>query len=141
MMHLLGALSLAFALQQPPTPAPIVQGPITARDSALDRLARDVSSGLRCPVCQGLSIQDSPADLAVEMKHLVREQLEAGKTPDEVRQYFIDKYGEWVLLAPKPSGFNLLAYALPVALLIGGAAVVATFVTRHTGKGGDPSAG
>jgi cytochrome c-type biogenesis protein CcmH len=134
MMHVIGVLSLAFALQQPPTAPPTLQGPVTARDSALDRLARDVSSGLRCPVCQGLSIQDSPADLAVEMKHLVREQLAAGKTPDEVRQYFIEKYGEWVLLSPEPSGFNLLVYLLPVGLIIGGAVVVTTFVRRHGGQ-------
>jgi cytochrome c-type biogenesis protein CcmH len=132
-IRVFGALWLALALQQPAPQLPTIEGSTTARDSALDRTAREVSSGLRCPVCQGLSIQDSPADLAVEMKHLVREQLAAGKTPDEVRQYFIDKYGEWVLLAPEASGFNLLVYLLPIGLIIGGALVVATFVRRHSG--------
>ncbi|MBC7896845.1 MAG: cytochrome c-type biogenesis protein CcmH [Cytophagaceae bacterium] len=133
MTSLLGALWLALALQQPAPQVPTIDGSKTARDSALDRTAREVSSGLRCPVCQGLSIQDSPADLAVEMKHLVREQLAAGKTPDEVRAYFIGKYGEWVLLAPEPSGFNLVVYLLPIGLVIGGAVIVFTFVRRHGG--------
>lgn len=107
------------------TPAAGVQG------ANLERVAREVSSGLRCPVCQGLSIQDSPADLAVEMKALVREQLAAGKSPDQVRAYFIEKYGEWVLLAPRPTGFNLLVYLLPIALVLGGGWFVWGFVRRH----------
>lgn len=136
MIHALGRLSLALALLQAPAAAPPVQGPVTARDSALDRLARDVSSGLRCPVCQGLSIQDSPADLAVEMKHLVREQLAAGRTPEQVRAYFIEKYGEWVLLEPEPAGFNLLVYALPLLLVVGGAFIVVRFVRGHVAPEG-----
>jgi len=63
----------------------------------------------------------------------VREQLAAGKTPDQVRQYFIEKYGEWVLLAPKARGFNLVVYVLPLALIVGGAVVVGRFVRRHGG--------
>ena len=134
------AVALMMAAQQPAVPAPSPGVSATQATADLDRLARDVSSGLRCPVCQGLSIQDSPADLAVEMKALVREQLAAGKTSEQVRGYFIEKYGEWVLLAPRPSGFNLLVYLLPIALVAGGGALVWSFVRRHTGAGGGAAA-
>lgn len=104
----------------------------SAADSALDKKAREVASQLRCPVCQGLSINESPVQLAIEMKALVREQLAQGKSPEEVRQYFIDKYGEWVLLEPEPRGLNLLVYALPVLGVLAGALVVWNFVRRST---------
>lgn len=109
-----------------------VTGTTVAVDSVLDRRTREVASELRCPVCQGLSIADSPSELAQEMKGLVREQLASGKSPEQVRAYFIDKYGEWVLLAPKPEGFNLLVYLLPAALVMGGGWFVWRYVRRHT---------
>lgn len=108
------------------------QGAAPVQETELDRRTRDVASGLRCPVCQGLSINDSPAELAIEMKGVVKEQLAAGKTPDEVRAYFIAKYGEWVLLEPDPSGFNILVYALPVLGVLGGALFIWSFVRRST---------
>jgi cytochrome c-type biogenesis protein CcmH len=89
-------------------------------ETRLDVQTREVSSQLRCVVCQGLSIQDSPADLAREMRAVVREQLAAGRTPDQVKQYFVQRYGEMVLLRPEPSGFNLLVYAMPVVMLLFG---------------------
>ncbi len=109
-----------------------VTGATVAVDTVLDRRTREVASELRCPVCQGLSIADSPSELAQEMKGLVREQLASGKSPEQVRAYFIDKYGEWVLLAPKPEGFNLLVYLLPAALVMGGGWFVWRYVRRHT---------
>ena len=63
-------------------------------DPALEKRTSEVASALRCPVCQGLSIQDSPSELAQQMRSLVRDQLAAGKSPEEVRRYFISKYGE-----------------------------------------------
>ena len=92
----------------------------TLADSALEAKVRAVASELRCPVCQGESIQDSPAALAQEMRAIVREQLAAGRTSDEVKAYFVDKYGEWILLRPRASGWNWMVYILPaVALLVG----------------------
>jgi cytochrome c-type biogenesis protein CcmH len=117
------ALALSLLVQVP--------APATPYDSvALETTVREVSAVLRCPVCQGLSIQDSPAELAVQMKDVVRQQLRAGKTPDEVKAYFVDKYGEWVLLEPKASGVNLLVYGLPLVLLLGGAIVIWFAVRR-----------
>ena len=94
------------------------------RETELDRQVKEVSSQLRCVVCQGLSIQDSPSTLAQEMRSLVREQLEAGQSPEQVKAYFVERYGEWVLLRPKASGVNLLVYLLPIGMLLGGAAFV-----------------
>ena len=107
------------------------------RDGVLEARTSAVASQLRCPVCQGLSIQDSPSELAQSMRSVVRDQLAAGKTPDEVKAYYVSRYGEWILLAPKPSGFNLLAYALPVLAVVCGGLVIAVAVRRWTG--GAPS--
>jgi cytochrome c-type biogenesis protein CcmH/NrfF len=94
------------------------------QETLIDRQTRELSSKLRCVVCQGLSLQDSPSQLAQEMRGIVREKLEEGMTPDEVKEYFVARYGEWVLLAPEPKGFNLVVYVLPIAMLFGGAGFV-----------------
>lgn len=104
----------------------------TAADSALEARTSAVASELRCPVCQGLSIQDSPSDLAQSMRAVVRDQLAQGKSAGEVKAYFVAKYGEWILLAPSASGFNLLAYLLPAVALIGGGVVIVGAVRRWT---------
>ena len=102
------------------------------QDSVLEAQVRAVASELRCPVCQGESIQDSPAALAQEMRVIVREQLAAGRSPDEVKAYFVDKYGEWILLRPKAQGWNMLVYVLPLVALLIGAAVIARATRRWT---------
>lgn len=111
----------------------------TPADSALEARTSAVASQLRCPVCQGLSIQDSPSELAQSMRSVVRDQLAAGKSPDQVKAYFVSKYGEWILLSPAPHGFNLLAYALPVLVVLGGGALIILAVRRWT-AGGEASA-
>jgi cytochrome c-type biogenesis protein CcmH len=109
-------------------------------DPALEPRVRAVSSELRCPVCQGESIQDSPALLAQEMRAIVREQLAAGRSPDEVKAYFVEKYGEWILLRPKASGWNALVYVLPLAALLVGGLVVLRAVRRWSPRGERPLA-
>jgi cytochrome c-type biogenesis protein CcmH len=104
----------------------------TAADSALEALTTMLASELRCPVCQGNSIQDSPSELAQQMRDVIRDQLRAGKTPEEVRAYFVDKYGEWILLTPRATGFNLVVYVIPFLALLLGGAVVWRFVRRST---------
>ncbi|HEX7051040.1 MAG TPA: cytochrome c-type biogenesis protein CcmH [Longimicrobiales bacterium] len=107
-------------------------------DSALEARVREVAAGLRCPVCQGLSILDSPTELAQEMRAVVREQLAEGRTPAEVKEYFVSKYGEWILLEPTPEGLNLVVYLLPWLTVAAGAAVIAIGVRRWTRTGGEP---
>lgn len=107
-------------------------------ETEIDRQTRELSSQLRCVVCQGLSLQDSPSQLAQEMRAIVREKLEEGMTQAEVKAYFVERYGEWVLLEPEPRGFNLLVYLLPVAMLFGGAAFVFARA-RHWTRSGTPA--
>ncbi|HEY7567245.1 MAG TPA: cytochrome c-type biogenesis protein CcmH [Gemmatimonadaceae bacterium] len=106
-------------------------GQAARQDSVmLEQRTSAVASHLRCPVCQGLSIQDSPSELAQQMRGVVRDQLAAGRTPEEVKQYFTEKYGEWILLEPEAHGFNVLVYILPVAAVVVGALVVVLAVRR-----------
>jgi cytochrome c-type biogenesis protein CcmH len=110
--------------------APVGQAPTP--DSSLDAKTNAVAAQLRCPVCQGVSILDSPAELAQQMRNLVREQLSTGRSPDQVKAYFVSKYGEWILLEPRASGFNILIYALPVLAVLGGLAVIVVAMRRWT---------
>ena len=105
---------------------------VTPADSILEARTAEVASQLRCPVCQGLSIQDSPSELSQQMRAVVKDQLRAGKSPEEVKAYFISKYGEWILLEPKAHGFNILVYALPVLLVVAGLAGIALAVKKWT---------
>jgi len=102
---------------------------VVVEETRIDVLVREVASQLRCVVCQGLSLQDSPSSLAQEMRSLIRERLEAGETPEQVKAYFVRSYGEWILLEPTARGFNLAVYLLPLAAVIGGAALI-TVVAR-----------
>jgi cytochrome c-type biogenesis protein CcmH len=108
-----------------------VTGPL--EDPILEARATKLSAELRCPVCQGLSIHDSPSPLAQQMKDLIRSQVASGWSDAEVTEYFVSKYGEWVLLSPKASGFNLLVYVLPGLMLVGGGAFIFMAVRRWTG--------
>ena len=125
----------AFGGESPATDGILVAQIGQASDSVLEARVRQVASELRCPVCQGESIQDSPAALAQEMKAIVREQLAAGRTPDEVKAYFVEKYGEWILLRPKARGWNAMVYVLPLVALLGGAVVVARATRRWSATG------
>ena len=120
-------MALRLAHAQEPTPAPAEQDPV------FEEQVRQTASTLRCPVCLNLSIEDSPNQLAQEMKQIVRERLAGGESPDEVRAYFVDKYGEWILLTPKPQGINLALWLLPALGLLAGAGVVWVAVRRWVG--------
>jgi cytochrome c-type biogenesis protein CcmH len=76
-----------------------------------------ISHELRCPVCQGLAIGDSPSIMASNMKAQVRELLERGYTEEQILSYFEKSYGQFVLLKPKFQGVNALVWILPVAVL------------------------
>jgi cytochrome c-type biogenesis protein CcmH/NrfF len=75
---------------------------------------------------------DSPSELSMQMKQVVRDQLAAGKSPEEVKAYFVSKYGEWILLEPKPRGMNLAVYLLPLFLLVGGGGLIVVMVRKWT---------
>ncbi len=111
---LLVALTLALAM-----PAHAVQPDEILADPALEERARELSKGLRCLVCRNESIDESNADLARDLRLLVRERLVAGDTDTEVIDFVVDRYGEYVLLRPRASGSSLLLWAAgPLMLLL-----------------------
>ena len=130
------ALATVGSAQTASTPSEQQPASVTRADSALDAATRELASQLRCPVCQGLSIQDSPSELSQQMRDLVRQQLQEGKTPEQVKQYFVARYGQWILMAPPASGFNWLVYALPWLALAGGVVVIVVLVRRWTSPEG-----
>ena len=93
---------------------------LAAEPEKFEEEVRMLASELRCVVCQNLSVADSPSEMAQQMRGIIREQLQQGKTPEQIKAYFVSKYGEWVLLAPSKKGFSLLLWVLPfVALAVG----------------------
>jgi len=96
----------------------------------LDRRTAEISKLLRCPVCQGLAVADSPAIMALNMREQVRELLSRGYSEEQVLSYFEQSYGQFVLLKPKFQGVNALVWLLPVAALILGAAIVLVKVRK-----------
>jgi cytochrome c-type biogenesis protein CcmH len=95
---------------------------------------REISSELRCVVCQNLSVADSPSDLAKEMRNLVREQVQQGKSREEIQAYFVSRYGEYVLLSPPKRGFNLLVWGLPFLAIVAGGGAVYLVARRWTAQ-------
>ncbi|MFP5341586.1 MAG: cytochrome c-type biogenesis protein CcmH [Candidatus Limnocylindria bacterium] len=91
--------------------------------SETDR-ARALDLQLRCPVCQGVSIADSPSESAAQMRAIVRERLAAGASDDEVKAYFVARFGTWVLLAPPGDGPGALLWIIPGASMLAGAIVL-----------------
>jgi len=89
-------------------------------DPALEARARALSEGLRCMVCQNQSIDESDADLARDLRILVRQRLVAGDSDQQVMDYIVSRYGEFVLLKPRFSARNALLWGTPVLLLLAG---------------------
>jgi cytochrome c-type biogenesis protein CcmH len=100
-------------------------------DPVLEQRARDISQNLRCLVCQNQSIDDSNADLARNLRIIVRERLVAGDSDEAVLQYVVDRYGDFVLLRPplKPTTYAL--WYGPLAILLIGVAGLAVALKRH----------
>ncbi|MCG7392580.1 cytochrome c-type biogenesis protein CcmH [Microvirga sp. ACRRW] len=107
-----------------------VQPDEVLKDTALEKRAREISSGLRCLVCQNQSIDDSDAQLAKDLRVLVRERLVAGDTDKQVESFLVQRYGEFVLLKPTFGAHTLLLWLTPaLVLLLGGIGVYAAM--RH----------
>jgi len=88
--------------------------------TAADRVDR-ISAELRCPVCQGLSIADSPSETARSMRALVAQRVAEGRTDDEIRAEFVRSYGDWILLSPPLLSANGLVWLAPLAAIAFGA--------------------
>ena len=107
------------------------------RTASLGDRAHEIASGLRCPVCLNLSVADSPSRLAGEMRSEIATRLRAGRSPEQIRAFFIDRYGEWILLEPPRRGLNWVPWAVPVVALVAGVAIWMTLIRRRR-AGGEP---
>ncbi len=97
-----------------------------------EREVYEVAAQLRCVVCQNLSVADSPSEMANQMRAIIRERLATGDRPPQVIEYFVDKYGEWILLSPRPRGFTLLVWVVPFVAVAVGLVLVAVRLRRWT---------
>lgn len=131
--------ALVLALTLIATPLLAVQPDEVLSDPALEARARTLSKDLRCLVCRNENIDDSNADLARDIRLLVRERLVAGDSDAAAMAYIVDRYGEYVLLNPTSKGANLILWiAGPAMLLLGGGVAVA-YIRKRRGAG-DPAA-
>ena len=125
---LAAVLALAGAAVYAALPAP------ASAEERVERIAAD----LRCPVCQGLSVADSPSETARQMRDLVAQRVAEGRTDDEIREEFRRSYGEWVFLSPATDSPSVLMWVLPFALVGAGAALAWARVRGPATEGAAP---
>lgn len=89
-------------------------------EEELTAQVREVAKTLRCAVCQSESVWESNAELANQMREIIREKIKMGQSPDQIRTYFVSRYGDFILLSPRKGGLNWLLWIGPFALLIVG---------------------
>lgn len=114
-----------------PVPAMAVQPDEILPDPALEERARDISKGLRCLVCRNESIDESNADLARDLRLLVRERLVAGDSDTEVVDFVVARFGEYVLLRPQTGGANWILWGAGPAMFLVGLGVGYSFLRRR----------
>ncbi len=100
-------------------------------DPVLQQRYESINRELRCLVCQNQTIADSNATLAADLRREVREMIAAGRTDAEIREFMIERYGDFVLYRPRMTAGNFLLWAAPLLLLLGGAYVVVRVVRRR----------
>ena len=126
---LLFALLLAFA-----GGAVLAQKPPAATDPAVDRRVMELSNELRCLVCQNQTLADSNADLAVDLRTQLREQVVAGKSDAQIFDYLVARYGDFVLYRPPFKMSTLLLWAGPFVLLLVAVGVLVSVVRRRRSR-------
>lgn len=107
-------------------------------DPALEQRARQLSAELRCMVCQNQSIDDSDADLARDLRILVRHRLSAGDSDQQVLDYIVSRYGEFVLLKPRFSLRNAILWSVPAILLLAGGTFLVVSARARRRPAGEP---
>ena len=128
MKRLALALLLFAALAKP---ALAVNPDEVLADPALEARARAISAELRCMVCQNQSIDDSNAELAKDLRVLVRERISAGDSDEQVMDYIVSRYGDFVLLKPRVVTNTILLWGMPIFLLLVGGAVIVQQISRR----------
>jgi cytochrome c-type biogenesis protein CcmH len=130
-MLMAATLALGVAAAVSSSPALAMEPEERLADPALEERARDLSKGLRCVVCQNQSIDDSNAELAQDLRRVVRERLAEGDTNDEVIDYVVARYGDYVLLRPPMNTRTLLLWFGPAAAVLGAAVWATLWVARR----------
>ena len=102
----------------------VISACVREEDLTPEQRAYALDRELMCPVCDGQTIDESHAQIAEDMKVIVREKIAAGESNQDIRDYFVDRYGEVVLASPEASGFNLIVWLMPVVIAGGGALAV-----------------
>ena len=103
-------------------------------DPVQEARARHIMQDVRCLVCQNESIDDSEADLAADLRKLVREQVAAGKSDAEVKKYLTDRYGEFVLLTPAFNWMNLALWGAPFVVVVAGAGLLVSRLRNRSAE-------
>lgn len=113
-----------------PLPALAVNPDEMLKDPALEQRARELSAQLRCMVCQNQSIDDSNAELAKDLRLLVRERISKGDSDQQVIDYLVSRYGEFVLLKPRFTEKTLALWIMPAALFVVGLVAIFFYSRR-----------
>ena len=130
----------AFAAAPPPTSQPIADArPPVFRDAAEEKRFRALAEQLRCVMCQNQSLADSNALIAQDLRRELLELIRAGKSDEEIKQFLVARYTEFVLYQPRVGPSTWLLWFGPMLLLVAGAFAVATIVRKH-GRGAPPTA-
>jgi cytochrome c-type biogenesis protein CcmH len=103
-------------------------------DPAQEARARAIFADVRCLVCQNESIDDSEAELAADLRHVVREQVKAGKSDAEIKRFLTDRYGEFVLMTPAFSWMNLALWGSPFLVVVLGAGLLVTRLRNRSSE-------
>ena len=114
---------------------------VAFEDPAQQARYEQLNRELRCLVCQNQTIADSTAPLAADLRREVREMMQAGRTDAEIRQFMIERYGDFVLYRPRMNATNFLLWASPVLLLLIGGSVAVRFIRRRTAEVDEDDAG
>ncbi len=102
----------------------VVGGCVREEDLTTDQRVYQLSTQLMCPVCDGQTLDQSQAQLSLDMQEVIRRKVEDGESNAEIREYFVERYGEVVLASPDAGGFNLVVWVMPVVIFVGGALLV-----------------
>ena len=133
-------LALALMLAAAAVPALAADPSEMLKDPVLEKKAEDLGKELRCLVCQNESIEDSNADLARDLRIIVRERIAKGESTDQVKQYVVDRYGDYVLLNPPFKGATLVLWLGPFALLVVAVGAAVAFFRRRPSVNATPVA-
>ena len=120
----------------------LASGCVREDDLTADQRTYQLSQQLMCPVCDGQTLDQSQAQLSEDMKAVIRQKIEDGDSNQQIRDYFVERYGEIVLASPDAGGFNLIVWVMPFVIFLGGALLVGNaFLNmrrRHRANSAEP---